>query len=133
MIYLFNDHARRQLADTIIFAKRMNLVVDLHDKLDQLSMFGMGWRNSPERQERDGKNAINWRRTHRVSLIADSSPYSFGFCIEELVYGMWKHRFNGGLIYSGPLDDGGEVQLNGSFPSFTCSLGPARVGWSIHT
>ena len=41
---------------------------------------------------------------------------------------MWCTAYNGGLIYHGPHDRGGD----GSAPTFSVNLNP-HDGWSIHT
>jgi len=61
----------------------------------------------------------------RVNLFSDFAPLSFTFSVldkqNRLIY-------NGGLIYHGSHDNGGD----GSSPTFSVSLTPVN-GWAIHT
>jgi len=59
-----------------------------------------------------------------VRLFQDFAPHSFEFV--RLRNG--EHVYNGGLIFHGPHDGGG----NGGAPTFSVSLTP-QDGWSIHT
>lgn len=68
-------------------------------------------------------------RETRVTLYSDFAPHSFGFDKEYLSEdGTWRFDYNGGLIYHGPHDNGGD----GGAPTFSVSLDPHH-GWSIHT
>lgn len=65
----------------------------------------------------------------RVTLHTDFAPYSFSILWERRGKdGNWKYWFNGGLIYHGPHDNGGD----GGAPTFAVNLSPHH-GWSIHT
>ncbi len=61
-----------------------------------------------------------------VELYPDFAPYSF--------YWVWREKetqrviMNGGLIYHGKHDNGGD----GGAPTFSVNLTP-QSGWSIHT
>lgn len=59
-----------------------------------------------------------------VRLFKDFAPHSFEFI--RLRDG--ERVYNGGLIFHGPHDGGG----NGGAPTFSVSLTPVD-GWSIHT
>jgi hypothetical protein len=65
----------------------------------------------------------------RTHLGKDFAPYSFTFWTEKKTAdGQWKERINGGLIYHGHHDNGGD----GGSPTFAVSLSPCD-GWAIHT
>jgi len=67
----------------------------------------------------------------RCQLRADWAPYSFYFDMEVRKKGTtddFKRWFNGGLIYHGRHDNGGD----GSSPTFSVNLTPVS-GWAIHT
>ena len=66
----------------------------------------------------------------RCVLYRDFAPLSFAFTMEvrkspEDEYEYW---FNGGLIFHGPHDNGGD----GGFPTLSVNLNPTD-GWSVHT
>jgi hypothetical protein len=63
-----------------------------------------------------------------VHLYNDFAPYSFYFIVEVLVGGSWERDFNGGLIYHGAHDGGGD----GGPPTFSVNITP-HDGWAIHT
>lgn len=71
-------------------------------------------------------NVGNGGKPSEVTLYADFAPYSF--------YWVWKEKesgrmiMNGGLIYHGSHDNGGD----GGAPTFSVNLTPQK-GWSIHT
>lgn len=68
-------------------------------------------------------------RPARVRLYKDFAPYSFEFVKEyQAESGEWVTAYNGGLIYHGPHDRGGD----GSAPTFSVNVTPHN-GWSIHT
>ncbi len=65
----------------------------------------------------------------RCQLYEDSSPQSFAFLMEmRQDGGEWTRWFNGGMIFHGAHDGGG----NGGAPTFSVCLNPTD-GWSIHT
>jgi hypothetical protein len=61
----------------------------------------------------------------RAKLFRDFAPHSWEFVIFRQD---GESRFNGGVIYHGPHDRGGD----GGAPTFSVSLTPCE-GWSIHT
>lgn len=67
-------------------------------------------------------------RETRCRLYKDFSPRSFTFLIEAKQDGEWRKWFNGGLIFHGPHDGGGD----GGAPTYSVSLTPT-TGWQIHT
>lgn len=65
----------------------------------------------------------------RCTLYKDFAPYSFEFVIsKKKPDGTYVRWFNGGLIYHGPHDNGGD----GGGPTFAVNINPEN-GWSIHT
>jgi len=59
----------------------------------------------------------------------DWAPYSFAFCMmRKNKDGEFRPWFNGGLIFHGNHDNGGD----GGGPTFAVNLNPVD-GWSIHT
>lgn len=67
-------------------------------------------------------------RETRCQLYTDFAPHSFGFTMEVKRDGEWVRWFNGGLIYHGPHDNGGD----GGAPTFSVNITPTN-GWSVHT
>lgn len=68
-------------------------------------------------------------RESRVRLLKDFAPYSFEFVkVVRNDSGGWDYAVNGGVIYHGPHDNGGD----GSGPTFSVKLEP-HTGWSTHT
>ena len=66
----------------------------------------------------------------RVRLFSDFAPHSFEF-VKETMYedsDEWTFEFNGGMIFHGAHDGGG----NGGAPTYSVNLSP-QDGWSIHT
>ena len=87
--------------------------LNLQEKLDYLAAFC----------DKDGDGET------RCTLYSDSSPLSFGFSWEKRnADGSYKPWMNGGLIFHGNHDGGG----NGGAPTFSVNLTPAD-GWSVHT
>ena len=71
----------------------------------------------------------------RVTLGWDFAPHSFSILWERWEKDSsgatrpgWRRWFNGGLIFHGPHDRGGD----GGAPTFSVNLSP-HVGWSVHT
>lgn len=98
------------LANIVAFATNTGQLEDLQDKLLYLEEYG-----NPQT---------------RAELSKDFAPYSFNFLMlkKHPETGEYKTWFNGGLIYHGPHDNGGD----GSAPTFSVNLSP-HDGWSIHT
>ena len=66
----------------------------------------------------------------RVRLYVDFAPQSFEF-VKEILYEddtEWTFQFNGGIIFHGAHDGGGD----GGAPTYSVNLSP-QDGWSIHT
>jgi hypothetical protein len=66
----------------------------------------------------------------RVRLYKDFAPQSFEF-VKEIMYKdetEWTFQFNGGLIFHGSHDNGGD----GGAPTYSVNLTP-QDGWSVHT
>lgn len=106
------ERCTEYLAEVRAFADKTNQRAQLESKLDWLA------------------NAYdpNKKGNVRTRLFKDFAPYSFEFVIEEQKAGQWTRIINGGLIYHGAHDGGG----NGGAPTFAVSLVPTN-GWSIHT
>lgn len=65
----------------------------------------------------------------KCMLYRDFAPYSFEFVMmKRNDKGEYERWFNGGLIFHGAHDGGGD----GSGPTFSVCLTPTD-GWSIHT
>ncbi len=92
------------------FAEETGQMEQLQGKLDYLAEFGG-----------EPKNV-------RCLLFRDFAPHSFEFMLQKHVNGEWKRWFNGGLIYHGSHDRGGD----GGAPTFSVNLTPQQ-GWTIHT
>lgn len=95
--------------DSVVkFAQEAGLYDDLKKQLDFLSGFG----GDPEKVE--------------CELYKDFAPYSFYF---NMMKGD-KRWFNGGLLFHGPHDRGGD----GGAPTFSVSLCPdEKPHWQVHT
>ena len=66
----------------------------------------------------------------RVRLYKDFAPQSFEF-VKEVMYEdetEWTFQFNGGMIFHGSHDGGGD----GGAPTYSVNMTP-QDGWSIHT
>ncbi len=102
-----------ELAAARAFADRVGLRDDLEQQLRYLDEYA-------EHGDR-GRTCCR--------LYRDGAPYSFGFVMtvrrEGGVYRTW---FNGGLLFHGPHDRGGD----GGAPTFAVCLSPT-TGWAIHT
>lgn len=108
-----HDSCKEHFDKVIEFAKITNQLEQLQGRLDFLANYSC--QEDPERTQ--------------CELMSDFAPYSFYFIMKvkskESDYTNW---FNGGLIYHGPHDRGGD----GGAPTFSCNLSPVN-GWSIHT
>ena len=63
-----------------------------------------------------------------VTIMNDYAPHSFYFECTNLITG--NLRLNGGIIFHGPHDNGG----NGSAPTFSVSMTPdSNPHWEMHT
>ncbi len=116
MILLFNDVARKHYDSVILFAAKHAIIESLWEKIAYLETLAYN----------------SFASEGYVFLSKDFAPLSFSFSICH-TGDTSQHGMYGGLIYSGPTDDNGEVRLDGSGPAFTVSLGDPTIGWSIHT
>ena len=112
---MIHDKTNGHLDQVKQFAERTGQLDNLKDKLLYL-----------------GRYACNSGRQTRCLLFKDFAPESFEFLMQikqedepDSAYTNW---FNGGLIYHGPHDQGGD----GSAPTFSVNLVPHN-GWSVHT
>ena len=93
-----------------------------------------GWGKRVEYQVNGKKHLVSWLRyvanigkrdKCTVHLYKDFAPYSFYW---EAVRPDGRRYMNGGLIYHGKHDNGGD----GGAPTFSVCL-DATDGWSVHT
>lgn len=98
------------LKETVEFAQEIEKIDDLKDKLEYLGTYG--------------------NRNTRCKLSKDFAPYSFSFLMEiqKPKEKGWSPYFNGGLIYHGEHDGGGD----GGRPSYSVNL-EKKHGWTVHT
>ena len=109
--------------ETEAFAEKVGKIEDLFEKLSRLCHGA----SSDKDLTMFGKRA-----EVRVHLLPDFAKYSFVFTVEVKYDGReaegWVHQYNGGLIFHGSHDNGGD----GSPPTFSVTMSPVD-GWSIHT
>ena len=105
------EKSLKHLLSTLDFADRAGKRDDLENRLRYLHTYG-------------------GEKTTRCVMYHDFAPYSFSFVMEneDPETGEWKTWFNGGLIYHGAHDLGGD----GGAPTFSVNLSP-HDGWSVHT
>ena len=105
------DHA--YLDEIKTFARQVGLAEQLDERLDYLDTYA--------EHGDHGKT--------RCLLCRDFAPYSCSFVMEVLGDdGQYRRWFNGGLIFHGPHDNGGD----GSYPTLSVTLNPVH-GWQVHT
>jgi hypothetical protein len=91
----------------------------------------IGLRENLERQLRylDEYAEHGDRGKTRCALYPDGAPYSFGFTMKMRTKdGAYRTWFNGGMLFHGPHDGGGD----GGGPTYAVCLQPT-IGWTIHT
>lgn len=96
------------LKSTVDFAREIGLWENLSNRFKYLEEYGSD--------------------STRCHLYKDFAPYSFSFLMEREQGGEYVTWFNGGLIYHGSHDRGGD----GGAPTFSANLTP-QDGWSVHT
>jgi hypothetical protein len=102
----------------VAFAKQIGMYEQLKDRLDYLDTYAC----------RDGEGNVDRTKTE-CRLSKDFAPYSFEFVlVRRNANGSFDYWFNGGLIFHGNHDNGGD----GGAPTFAVNLSPEH-GWSIHT
>jgi len=114
------SHCQERFDETEAFAKSAGKLDNLHSKLSRLC-----------HGDKSDEELTLWGRPAaiRVRLGSDFAPHSFTFYQETKYEGEdWKFQFNGGLIFHGSHDGGGD----GSAPTFSVNMSP-QDGWSIHT
>lgn len=111
---MIEHHNRDYFEQVKDFAEQTGQWDQLKEKLDYLNTYAD--------HERKGLT--------KCVLYKDFAPYSFEFCMlrKDMETGEYRRWFNGGLIYHGDHDNGGD----GSAPTFSVNLNPVS-GWSIHT
>jgi hypothetical protein len=102
------DQTNGKLEEAKKFAEKVGLADQLEGRLKYLQEYG--------------DNEV------RCTLFPDFAPYSFAFLIEREGPDGWSRWFNGGLIYHGAHDRGGD----GGLPTLSVCLTPT-TGWSVHT
>jgi len=110
---MIEAHNQDYFNEVKAFAERTGQWDQLKEKLDYLDTYAD--------HERKGLT--------KCLLYKDFAPYSFEFCMmRKNADGEWARWFNGGIVYHGEHDNGGD----GSAPTFSVNLVPTN-GWSIHT
>lgn len=106
-----NNLTNGKLVEALIYARSIN-----DDSLIECLSRLMQWND----------NVLVNRPDSKVDIVigCDFAPYSFNFA--QMVDG--ECRTNGGIIFHGKHDNGGD----GSAPTFSVSLTPCN-GWQIHT
>ncbi len=107
-----HEQARQRFDAAKAHARRLGLTKQFAEQLNYLRTYAE-YDNRPKT---------------RVTLGYDFAPHSFSITWERLVGDEWCHWFDGGLIFHGPHDRGGD----GGAPTFSVNLSPHH-GWSIHT
>jgi hypothetical protein len=103
---------------------RLQEVREFAERTGQKEIFEESLKRLTDREVNE--NVGNEGKPSEVALFTDFAPYSF--------YWVWKEKesgrmiMNGGLIYHGSHDNGGD----GGAPTFSVNLTPHK-GWSIHT
>jgi len=111
---VIHKSAREQFDTAKIKARLCGLTKQFANVLNQLRTYGCSGKGSPE---------------VRVFLFKDFAPHSFSIVWKRLnKENEWSIWFQGGLIFHGPHDNGGD----GSAPTFSVNLTPMN-GWSVHT
>jgi hypothetical protein len=97
-------------------AQEMHLEQELNNQLLYLHLYGCDW---------DDPGQI------RVSLAKDFAPMSFSVVWERRQSdGSYKYMLNGGLVFHGPHDNGGD----GGMPTLSVEINPnVKPHWSVHT
>ena len=112
MLYLNNEEAENYLNSVKEFADKIGMRKQLEEKLSYLDTYA----------------DHNKEGLTRCILWQDFAPQSFNFLIQKKNGNDWVRWFNGGLIFHGAHDGGG----NGGAPTFSVNLTPMN-GWQIHT
>ena len=116
MPFIFkDDRSEPYLTEVRAQADKLGLREKLEVQLKRLENYA----NHPDKPD-----------ANRCVLYKDWAPLSFGFNIEaKQPDGTYKFWFNGGLIFHGSHDRGGD----GGAPTFSVSLVAVDEDWSIHT
>ena len=105
--------ARPRLHKAFKYAREIGMIDQLKDQLRNLDTYA-------EHDERGRTRCVLWD---------DFAPHSFFFEMSvKDREGEFRHWFNGGLIFHGSHDGGG----NGGAPTFSVNLTP-QSGWRMHT
>ncbi len=101
------------------------LSVKCQEHLDAVLLFAAATHQRPQLEEQLDRLIDCLPDGWSVELYSDFAPYSFAWTEFDPTH---RRCLNGGLIYHGSHDGGG----NGGAPSFSVCLTPTS-GWSIHT
>lgn len=110
---LFTEDAEARLAECIelVNTKRPDLEENLRRQF--FGYNGKLWEEHP---------------SMRMRVMSDFAPLSFYFIREVVFDGAWERDYNGGIIFHGSHDGGGD----GGAPTFSVNLSPVD-GWATHT
>jgi len=111
---IFDDYSRKRLEECITFINEKR--PDLEENfLRQFYFFNDYWEKFPNT---------------RLRVMLDFAPLSFYFEKEwyDKTTDTWRRDYNGGIIFHGCHDGGG----NGGAPTFSVNLIPVD-GWATHT
>lgn len=119
-----HDQAIDRFVEVCKFAATNDLLPQLLQKLHYLDTYANSLGGTYDQEQ--GKNT-------RCTLYADHAPLSFEFsmeykpaCCED-----FKHWFNGGVIYHGPVPENVE---NADRPTFTVDVSSDPLPhWGVHT
>jgi hypothetical protein len=113
------DKTEGHLDEVLAFAREIGME-------DNLMQRGITYLHSYANHDGEKILPLDQHKT-RCLLFKDFAPHSFYFVIESNDN---EHRrwMNGGLIFHGPHDRGGD----GGAPTFSVNINPCN-GWSIHT
>lgn len=102
-------HCEEKVAEAKAHAEQLGLTDQLNEQLERLGQLFQGG-----------------NRKVACHLYGDFAPFSFAWSLVDEDEG--RVFYNGGLIFHGPHDNGGD----GGAPTFSVSLSP-HDGWSIHS
>jgi len=108
---IITENCKEYFDKVVEFAKKTNKYDNLKENLDYLDTYA----------QRNGNKT-------QCILYKDFAPYSFEFQMQIKTNDKYEKWFNGGLIFHGSHDCGGD----GGGPTFSVCLNPTD-GWSIHT
>ena len=113
---VIEESAKMYFRSVLDKARDMNLEKEFNEQLLYLHLYGCGWEN-PEQMQ--------------VLLSKDFAPMSFSVLWQrKQPDGTYRNMLNGGLIFHGPHDNGGD----GGMPTLSVEINPnVKPHWSVHT